>query len=124
MDRNRIGRRCHPGNNFCITTNRASHTPVADRGAGTIKGDNEISTRNGSKTHLVFAGWNPGMAKCQRPYRQTQNFGDVLREGQPYGRSLFDVARNAEKPFLITTARIDIKVLGTIQRQILSDDQT
>ncbi len=91
----------------------ASHAPAADRAAGIIKGDNEISTRNGSKSHLVLPDGTLVWLNAGSRIVYDKNFGAALREVSLTGEAFFDVARNAEKPFLIHTARIDIKVLGT-----------
>jgi transmembrane sensor len=91
-----------------------SHSPVADRAAGTVaKGDSEISTRNGSKTHVVLPDGTLVWLNAGSRIIYDKNYGVTLREVSLTGEAFFDVARNAEKPFLIHTARIDIRVLGT-----------
>lgn len=89
-------------------------SPVADRTAGTVaKVDSEISTRNGSKTHLVLPDGTLVWLNAGSRINYDKNYGVALREVNLTGEAFFDVARNAEKPFVIHTARIDIKVLGT-----------
>jgi ferric-dicitrate binding protein FerR (iron transport regulator) len=91
-----------------------SHAPVADRAAGTVaKINSEISTRNGSKTHVVLPDGTMVWLNAGSRITYDKNYGGVLREVSLTGEAFFDVARNPEKPFLIHTARIDIKVLGT-----------
>jgi transmembrane sensor len=93
--------------------NRAPHmipSPVANVPVST---SNEILTVNGSRKHLTLPDgtmvWlNAG---SRLTYGKNYNTGD--REVNLTGEAFFDVARNSQRPFLIHTARIDIKVLGT-----------
>ena len=41
------------------------------------------------------------------------NYGNKLREVSLFGEAFFDVVKNSEKPFVIHTLKMDIKVLGT-----------
>jgi Fe2+-dicitrate sensor, membrane component len=42
-----------------------------------------------------------------------EDFGESLREVTLTGEAFFDVAKNPDKPFIIHTPAVDIKVLGT-----------
>ena len=42
-----------------------------------------------------------------------ESYGDKVREIQLFGEAYFDVVHNAEKPFIIHTKQLNIKVLGT-----------
>jgi len=77
------------------------------------RNSNEILTKNGSKTKLLLPDgtevWLNGGSKIS----YNKNYGNELREVSLTGEAFFDVVRNPEKPFLIHTGKIEIKVLGT-----------
>jgi len=73
----------------------------------------EISTRNGSKTHLVLPDGTIVWLNAGSKISYDKNFGNALREVSLTGEAFFDVVHNAEKPFIIHTSKIDIRVLGT-----------
>ena len=73
----------------------------------------EVSTHNGSKTHLVLPDGTRIWLNAGSRLTYDKNYGATQREVNLTGEAFFDVAHNADKPFLIHTARIDIKVLGT-----------
>jgi transmembrane sensor len=79
----------------------------ADRAAS------EVSTHNGSKTHLVLPDGTGIWLNAGSRITYDKNYGATLREVNLTGEAFFDVVHNADKPFLIHTARIDIRVLGT-----------
>lgn len=90
------------------------HTEISSHPADNIaKVDNEISTHNGSKTHLVMPDGTLVWLNAGSRLTYDRNFGAAYREVTLTGEAFFDVARNAERPFVIHTARIDVKVLGT-----------
>jgi transmembrane sensor len=84
-----------------------------DRPVGIAKVNSEVSTRNGSKTHLVLPDGTLVWLNAGSRIIYDKNFGITHREISLTGEAFFDVARNADRPFVIHTARIDIKVLGT-----------
>jgi len=73
----------------------------------------EIVTKNASKTNLVLPDgtkvWLNGGSKLS--YDDT--YGRKLREVILVGEAFFDVTKNPEKPFIIHTRKMDIRVLGT-----------
>lgn len=78
----------------------------------TVSG-NEIFTGNGSRTHLVLPDGSVVWLNAGSRINYEKNYGSTLREVNLIGEAYFDVAPNANKPFVIHTARIDIRVLGT-----------
>lgn len=74
---------------------------------------NEVSTKFGSKTKLILPDstqvWLNGGSKLT----YSNNYGENFREVKLTGEAYFDVVHNAEKPFIIHTDKMDIKVLGT-----------
>ena len=74
---------------------------------------NEIFTGNGSRTHLVLPDGSVVWLNAGSRINYEKNYGSILREVTLTGEAFFDVAPNASKPFVIHTARVDIRVLGT-----------
>lgn len=74
---------------------------------------NEVSTKFGSKTKLLLPDstqvWLNGGSKLS----YSNDYGQNIREVKLSGEAYFDVVHNAEKPFVIHTDKMDIKVLGT-----------
>jgi ferric-dicitrate binding protein FerR (iron transport regulator) len=74
---------------------------------------NEISVPLGSKTKVQLADgtkiWLNAGSKLKYPQKFTGNFREVELTGEGY----FDVVKNPQKPFIVKTSDINIKVLGT-----------
>jgi len=73
----------------------------------------EISTRNGSKTNVVLPDGTIVKLNAGSKLTYDKNYGNTIREVDLTGEAFFDVVKNKEKPFIIHTKKIDIKVLGT-----------
>jgi ferric-dicitrate binding protein FerR (iron transport regulator) len=73
----------------------------------------EISTKNGSKTNLVLPDGTKVWLNAGSEMTYDKNYGSKLREVTLNGEAYFDVVKNADKPFIIHAAKMDIKVLGT-----------
>ena len=75
----------------------------------------EVSTKNGSRTKIQLPDgttvWLNGSSKL---VYDNENFGGQVREVTLTGEGYFDVVKNAAKPFIIHTSKMDIKVLGTL----------
>jgi len=74
---------------------------------------NEIFTGTGSRTHLTLPDGTVVWLNAGSRINYEKNFGATQRIVSLTGEAFFDVAPNASKPFVIHTARIDIRVLGT-----------
>lgn len=74
---------------------------------------NQISTKNGSKTSLVLPDGTKVWLNAGSQLDYDKNYGNKLREVSLVGEAYFDVVKNPERPFLIHTRKMDIKVLGT-----------
>ena len=74
----------------------------------------EVSTKNGSRTKIQLPDgtmvWLNGNSKLAY---DNIHFGEGIREVTLIGEGYFDVVKNKEKPFIIHTAKMDIKVVGT-----------
>jgi transmembrane sensor len=88
-----------------ISTNT---TPTADNATS------EISTRNGSKTKVVLPDGTQVWLNSGSKLSYSKSFGNNNREVLLTGEAFFDVVHNAEKPFIIHTTNMNIKVLGTM----------
>ncbi len=75
---------------------------------------NEISTRKGSRTNLVLPDGTKVWLNASSKLEYTKDYGNKIREVTLSGEAYFDVVKNAEKPFIIHTNKMDIKVLGTV----------
>jgi transmembrane sensor len=73
----------------------------------------EISTHNGSKTNVVLPDGTMVKLNAGSKLTYDKEYGNTIREVNLTGEAFFDVVKNKEKPFIIHTKKIDIKVLGT-----------
>ncbi len=74
---------------------------------------NEISTRPGSKSKIQLPDGSVVWLNAGSKLTYDKNFGIETREVTLTGEGFFDVTKNKEKPFIISTNSIKIKVLGT-----------
>lgn len=74
---------------------------------------NEVSTRPGSKSKVQLPDGSVVWLNAGSKLTYNKDFGIEKREVTLIGEGFFDVAKNKEKPFIITTSSISIKVLGT-----------
>lgn len=82
--------------------------------SGEIAGQiNEISTRPGSKSKVQLPDGSVVWLNAGSKLTYDKNFGIDTREVTLTGEGFFDVTKNKEKPFIISTNSIKIKVLGT-----------
>jgi len=75
--------------------------------------ENTVSTKAGSKSKIQLPDgtqvWLNGDSKIE----YNENFNGKFREVKLTGEAFFDVVKNKEKPFIIHTSQMDVKVLGT-----------
>lgn len=75
----------------------------------------EVSTKKGSRTKVQLPdGTTVWLNSSSKLTYDNQNFGNLIREVSLIGEAYFDVVKNKTKPFVIHTAKMDIKVLGTV----------
>jgi ferric-dicitrate binding protein FerR (iron transport regulator) len=72
-----------------------------------------ITTKDGSKTSVVLPDGTKVWVNAGSKLTYDNNYGSKLREVSLLGEAFFDVVKNPEKPFIIHTSKMDIKVLGT-----------
>ncbi|MDE3235027.1 MAG: FecR family protein [Bacteroidota bacterium] len=73
----------------------------------------EVITRNGSKTRLTLPDGTKVWLNAGSKLSYPNTFGNALREVALTGEAFFDVTKNPQKPFVIHTSKMDIRVLGT-----------
>ena len=73
-----------------------------------------VATKNGNRTKIVLPdGSQVWLNAGSNLDYNNSNFNKGLREVSLNGEAYFDVVKNTEKPFIIHTKKMDIKVLGT-----------
>jgi transmembrane sensor len=80
----------------------------------TAKEVNEITTRPGSKSKVQLPDGTTVLLNAGSRLTYTKDYGKELREVSLTGEGFFDVTKNKDVPFIIHTADINIKVLGTV----------
>lgn len=74
-----------------------------------------VVTKNGNRTNIVLPdGSKVWLNAGSNLDYNNSTFNKGLREVTLNGEAYFDVVKNAEKPFIIHTKKMDIKVVGTI----------
>jgi transmembrane sensor len=76
--------------------------------------ENEISTRPGSKSRVQLPDGTVVLLNAGSKLTYNKDFGKELREVSLSGEGFFDVKKMKDKPFVIHTSSINIKVLGTV----------
>ena len=74
---------------------------------------NEVSTRKGSKSKIQLPDGSVVWLNAGSKLTYNKEYGQQIREVTLTGEGYFDVMKNKEKPFIIHTSNINIKVLGT-----------
>lgn len=90
-----------------------NHPELAGTRPGIELPKSEVSTKYGSKTRVQLPDGSQVWLNAGSKLNYTNDFGKNIREVQLIGEGFFDVVKNPEKPFVIHTSSIDIKVLGT-----------
>jgi ferric-dicitrate binding protein FerR (iron transport regulator) len=75
---------------------------------------NEITTHPGSKTRIELPDGSIVWLNSGSKLTYNGDFNKETREVTLTGEGYFDVAKNKEKPFVIHTSTINVKVLGTV----------
>lgn len=82
--------------------------------SGITRSVNEITTRPGSKSKVELPDGSVVWLNAGSKLTYNKEFGQTLREVTLSGEGFFDVAKMKDKPFIIHTSNINIKVLGTV----------
>jgi transmembrane sensor len=79
----------------------------------TASKQNEISTNNGSRTNISLPDGTQVWLNAESKISYQTPFNHNIREVHLTGEAYFDVAHDQNRPFIVHTSGIDIKVLGT-----------
>ncbi len=74
---------------------------------------NEVQTKPGSQTNIVLHDGTKVWLNADSKLTYANNFNGTTREVNLTGEAFFDVVSNKNKPFIIHTSKIVIKVTGT-----------
>ncbi|NER13873.1 DUF4974 domain-containing protein [Leptobacterium flavescens] len=72
-----------------------------------------ISTENGQKKEVTLPDGSVVVLNIDSQLTYPDKFEDNIREITLNGEAFFDIAHNKEKPFIVNTNNIKVKVLGT-----------
>ncbi|MGJ7029664.1 FecR family protein [Niabella hirudinis] len=75
---------------------------------------NVVATRKGSKSYILLPDGTQVWLNADSKVSYDEDFGKADREIVLTGEAYFDVVKDKNRPFIIHTATIDVKVLGTI----------
>lgn len=78
-----------------------------------INNSNIVATKKGSKSNLVLPDGSKVWINSDSKISYEDGFGKTHRTLVLTGEAYFDVVKDAERPFLIHTSELDVKVLGT-----------
>lgn len=85
-----------------------------NQGKKEIASINEISTRLGSKTRIQLPDGSVVWLNAGSKLIYDKDFGKEERPVTLSGEGFFDVVRDPSKPFIVRTASIEVRVLGTV----------
>lgn len=98
---------------YFIPFGKIQSQTTATAKASTDNKINEISTKIGSHSKVVLPDGSTVWLNGGSRITYDKTFNQSIREVALTGEAYFDVTRNVEKPFIIHTRQMDIKVLGT-----------
>ena len=75
---------------------------------------NIVATKGGSRSSLVLPDGSQVWLNAESKISYSDNFGKSNRELTLIGEAYFDVAKDKNKPFIIHTKEMDVKVVGTV----------
>jgi len=81
--------------------------------AGRINAQNTVSTKRGSKSKVQLPDGSQVWLNADSRIIYDESFQGISREVQLTGEAYFDVVKDKDRPFVIHTSSIDIRVLGT-----------
>uniref|UniRef100_UPI003B3A0EDB FecR domain-containing protein n=1 Tax=Spirosoma sp. TaxID=1899569 RepID=UPI003B3A0EDB len=78
-----------------------------------INNSNIVATKKGSKSSLVLPDGSKVWINSDSRISYEDGFGKTHRTLSLTGEAYFDVVKDAERPFIIHTTELDVRVLGT-----------
>jgi transmembrane sensor len=86
---------------------------VHTQGADAVTAVKEVATKNGISTKMILPDGSTVWLNAGSKLDYTRIGTSGNREVQLTGEAFFDVVKNPDRPFIIHTSKIDVKVLGT-----------
>lgn len=74
---------------------------------------NEIMAKKGARSRMILPDGTQVWLNSDSKIQYDKSFDDTIREVTLDGEAYFDVVKNPERPFIVHTSNIDIRVLGT-----------
>lgn len=87
--------------------------PLPWEGKNAVKA-NQVGTKKGSKSHILLPDGTSVWLNADSKIIYPGEFHGKTREVSLVGEAFFDVVKNVDKPFIIHTGTMDVKVLGTV----------
>jgi ferric-dicitrate binding protein FerR (iron transport regulator) len=87
---------------------------ITKRDAVPVSKGSEIVTKKGSKSRVVLPDGTLVWLNADSKLIYPENFQGTTREVRLTGEAFFDVTEDSNRPFIIHTNTIEVKVLGTI----------
>ncbi|MFT4095155.1 MAG: DUF4974 domain-containing protein [Niabella sp.] len=78
-----------------------------------LRTGNMVTTRKGSKTNMVLPDGTKVWVNADTKLSYGKEFGNGTREVTLAGEAYFDVTKDRSRPFIVHTATMDVRVLGT-----------
>ncbi|WP_162817850.1 FecR domain-containing protein [Niabella yanshanensis] len=91
-----------------VTTQRQTGKDKPD-----LNNNNIVATKKGSKSNLVLPDGSKVWINSDSKISYKDGFGKTHRTLTLTGEAYFDVVKDPDRPFLIHTPELDVKVLGT-----------
>lgn len=88
-------------------------TVIVSNNSGGVASGNTVYTRPGSKSNITLPDGSKVWLNADSKVTYTGDAGSNIREVFLSGEAFFDVVKDKNRPFMIHTATVDIKVLGT-----------
>lgn len=82
-----------------------------------------VTTKKGSKTNLILPDGTKVWVNADTRLSYDKEFGHITREVNLVGEAYFDVTKDKNKPFIVHTSTMDVKVLGTAFNVRAYDDE-
>jgi ferric-dicitrate binding protein FerR (iron transport regulator) len=97
---------------FFLSWNIYHRRPAAARTAHPASGE-EVLAKAGTRTRLVLPDGTQVWLNSNSKLRYSNEFNTESREVSLEGEAYFDVSKDTQRPFIVHTSSLDIKVLGT-----------
>lgn len=93
---------------------RPTSPTIANQTTFPAEKSNEVSTKYGNRSKIQLPDGSTVWLNAGSKLNYHKDFGNENREVELSGEAYFDVARDPQRPFIVHTATVDVKVLGTV----------